>query len=95
MPVFFKLPSGTIVDLASIEGFVPATDGSATLHFDKGDSLLLAPQDAASLERKLSKAKINDGPQTSSILKVAVFWMFIILIVLLAYLTVRSPVHRG
>lgn len=85
MPIFFKLPSGATVNLASINGLVPTSDGGATLHFEKGGTLVLTAEDATALQNRLA-----GGTRLSSTVKTAVLWLVIILATLLVYLAIHS-----
>jgi hypothetical protein len=84
MPTFFQLPSGTRINVASINGVVPGSDGSVTLHFEKGGTLVLAPEDATALQERL-----GGGTGLSSNVKTAMFWFVILAAVGLVVMAVK------
>ena len=89
MPHLIELPSGLVVNLDRVNRMVPSegADGqSLTVHFAAGDFIILDSVDATALH----KHTVKQGTGVSSQLKVAIFWIVILVAIALVYLSVRQ-----
>ena len=83
MPQFLKLPSGVVINVALIRRIAPNENGGASVYFGSDDTITIDSQDADFLSKRL-------GPNTSSTIKVAVFWIVVVAALTLVYLATRT-----
>jgi len=86
VPQFLRLPSGLVVNLNLISRVVPSVEQGTTnltVHFAGGDVVILTPEDATALRRRLGSTNTFSG------VKVGAFWVVILVAMALVYLSVR------
>jgi hypothetical protein len=87
VPVFVRLPSGLVVNLALVRRVVRSDQqagSGVTVYFGTDDSMLLSAEDATALMKRL-----RSSTALSSNVKVMIFWFVIIVAVILVWLSLR------